>query len=1038
MKRKASLILALLLVFTTAGSVFAQGYMPVLNGNIADGANKLDAAGLQNYVKDVSGPKFYILTYYSSGTPDERTALDNAFMKANGLLNSNNIPMPDIIVIRTAWLPDTSTVNKIYFDKDRWGARVNFQSIQDNVLKAEVRGAPTSAMRHTMEAIMLAINPPPTATPQPAVVVQNNQTTTNNIDTEGIARVFGVIVLIVVLFVLGWLVVTQVWPEYRRRQKKLDEISALRGSATQKNVAVATRLPTNSAGNTSMASLILALSEDAPLQAEQLQQQYAVQRANLLQVQQRTMSYARQNVSLFDRFDRLETLLGNYQALEADRQLIEAWLQKLDEQAHDTQVAVERAPVTVGGSKKALTALADPYLALAANSKFLPRHPEKVLGTIAEVQGKADQALEAHRPFTAVKFANQVTNAIEAYALALEAFVKAETALVTTEPRLTAKMTGHAREIVSADEILHKPTECLKLACDTLVKGDFAKVKESAEKVIADCEAALKALAHLVQALEGRDANNLVLNKIYQLQYKLLSGAKKAIGEVGEDLKLCNEALANGDFILAERWIVELASDSKRALTIMQEIKALHDQTETRYKVLSREVALKEKNRTAVVIHHWVTLQKEFAPANWQIVAKNFDAATKLLADLFDDPADANDLASQVETLNGFAKQDFEDAEHLMTRMEADLSRAILLLDQLEAQYMKAMDARDHHQEALRKAQAKFELAVKTRDANDKYITPSIDKQLTDVRELAKQAQKAAASKVYVDCMALCQQIHQVCDQVIGVATKQVAEMNQLIEAKEERKQLARKMQAKAQARVEKATRAAVTQRTRGLLEKVVATMQDAARSESVALTLEDKGMAKALEDSRSTYDKAVEMSDAAIQSLEGDEASYRELIQESRSAVDGASEAVRSAQRVCSDGRSGSYGDSELARAKDMIPSLPQDGATRDSIEKVIDQAAKAEKEANRAKKEALAAVQRYEDEQERIRAEEERRRREEERRRREEEEERERERREQQRREEEDRRADERRRDEESRNSFMSSTNESGGSSLGSTTES
>ncbi len=1014
MKPRISFVIVLAITLMVVSTVFAQAVFPHLNGAVADATGQLSASDVQAAADRLSrqtGAIPIALAYNNKGGLTADT-YEKGFLEANGMGNPDKGNLSAKVILIAIDYQDRG-IKIWYGDAFRAALDPKIQQIQEGYVVANALSDPTQAYVQGFDQISQAINlyqNPPTQAPAQVTVQQTNTT----VDTVGIGlaiwNVAKWILLVAILALIIWAFYAFVWPEYKKRSALIAKVGEHRRSMAVKNVAVMNRLPTDMTGNPSMAQLQLVLGPEQPTRAEELAEQYEVQRAATLSIQRRAMDYSRRSVNLFADYDAMEQLLAQYKQLVQDRTTIERWLQELDQEAERVAVATREAPGKVEATKKALAAAAEQYGASAANSTFLPEKAQAI-GALVRLADEADGEIQANRPLSAVETVEQLADMIKEFVVAVVAITDAERMLQEVAPRLTQQIGGRQKEVTSVVEILSNPTDTLRQACAVLGEGSYDRADDVARQVVEQCTVAEEVVAALIAAMKVSVTRMTELQVIFSAGFR--NAVTRDLAEVADDLVQANVALKKGDFAAVARWAGEIEGDSQRALQTMQRLQQLHASNQARIKALSTHVAAADKRRREQVQPKWGELQKDFHPDNWEEVRNHFEQAGKLIAALFDDPKDSDDLASRAERLNSMDVQDFVGAEAVIVRMEADLAKASLLLDQLTAQHAKAVAARENHKKAIATARAKFEAAVAARDAKNRWIGPEVDKLLVQARDAAVNAEEAAKATFYTDCMGYCQDVVELADRALASATRQVSEISALIAEKESAKIAARQTIAVAEEAIKRATRAAVLRRTSDNLAEAVVKTDEAGRQESKALTLEDMAMAQAFKESAVRYKEAALRAQDAQRSLQQDVAEYERLLDQARDAVESAQAAIRSAQRECDDHRAGSSGDSALSRAKSILPQAPTSGATREAIGRVIEAAESARSEAQHAEREAESAVAAY---VRREREEEERRRREEQRRR------------------EEERRAEERRRSSSSSSSSFGSGGSSSRSSFGS----
>jgi len=957
-------VFALTLILVIGGGALAQGIYPPLEGGVADGAGVLSVSDVQAAIDR--------LARQTRATPIALTYNNSHGLSADdyekGFLEENGFGRPGVNInarVIMIAINYQDRVVKIWYG-DMWLAALDptIQDIQNQYVIPYAAEEPTQAFVNGFEQIGKAIERhrhPPTPVP-PVVEVEET-----HIDTSGIGRaiwriarwVLPTAFLSIILGVVSWVLATRVWPEWRKRSRLIKEISEHRRTLSLRITEVANRLPSAYVSNASMAQLLLVMDREQPKRTKTLRQEYEKQRQELFSIQKRVRTYGRRSAHILIEPDQLKILLQGYKQLEEERKTIISWLNTLDKEAEQVRQAVAVAPAKVEAAKKSLTTVVNKYSTAAAGSQYLPP-TEEGMAVLTQLIQQAEAELTEGKPLTATEVTGELRKATKAFKDAFQAIVEAEGLLGATAPKL-AEVIGERHEVATVEEILSQPATSVKQACELMNEGQFNEAATTAKEAIVACEEALSNVAHLIQVIGERDRRNAALQKLTEAGYKAVKLTRTALAEAEKDLKRANRALQKGSFAEAGRWTTELDTDSQQALEVMQQLDSLCCSNDERLSALAINVAKAEQRRVQEAKPKWQELQSDFHPANWDNVAANFDQATKLLASLFDDPSDSDDLASQAARLNSLEAQDFDGADHILDRMEADLAQAVLLMDQLETQHRKTVEAREHYQQALKQAGKKLEQAGTLRGEQDRFVGPDVDQLLLQAKQALADAQTFAEAEVYVEAMGLCQDVHGLCDEAMASITKQVARIQNWIREKEEAKAAARSIYDEAQAAIEQVTRAAVRRATRNKLTAAVAQIELAGQHEVRALTLEDHQMADALEQSKNAYVKAGGLAIEAKSSLQEDVKSYKQLLSQARQAVDKAQTAIRAAERECSDYRSNSAGNSALRRAKSLLPAISQNGDTRRAIKRAIENAEAARKEAKKAEGQAEDEVAAY-----------------------------------------------------------------------------
>jgi len=954
------LVITLLLVLVAS----AQPQFPKLNGAVADTTGKLDAATIQaaaDALARITGAKPIALAYnHKDGISSDD--FEKQFLEKSGFGNPDKKNLdPNVVMIAIDY--ESRSLNIWYGDAFLGPLDRSSRTIRDDNVAPYAASDPTRAFTSGFDAIAKVVeayrNPPKPVVQAPQVVEVHK----TEVDTKGVGSAFWKIFLVILgVVLLGALVLFMVkvaWPWYAKRKQLFEKIDGERKKSTSSNLELARLLPTNPNENSSVAQLLLIFSKERPDDAEAINKAYLEKRETLLSIQKRSVKLDHLPLSITSDPATMNQALAEYQRLEGERTTIRDWLCNIDLQAEELRKALAEVPVKIMAvSKRLATALSEYQTTTEQSPHFYHSSQagiQKLQAMLADIETKAKNSM----PFSALQLIAGLDDQIGKFTKAHQALFKIEGDVKTAQTRIRTNWE-------SSNKIVNNPEKAFAVVDRKLVEGvnifaagDYDAAIECASKV----EESILALEQVMKRyIEVEDLTNKQYSTILDLQregYQLqaIQDDAKAILRHSD---LANQALDEGDFDKAADIVEEIDTDSKRALDAAETLKRIKIGVDSRLAQLSQKVAIASKKLTEEITPLWQALQK-FHQANWGNVSECFAQAEKLLQSCFDNPNDPNDLASKIAQLNDFKHQKFEEAEHLMTRAETDLGQAVLLMDQLEAQHRKVIDAKASHKEALAQAKTAISQAKAIRDADDRLIDEAIDKAIRQAEENLKAAERSAEDEIYVDVMGYCQNVRGFCDQAVSGSRNQVANIQALIAKKDANKSNAHSSLKNVQARIEEVTRAALGDEVFSLLSSAAKKINEAGSAETKALALEDRKMASLIDASANLYAEAIRLIDNAKDQLNRDIENYEALLNQAKTAIRDAENAISTARHDCNDHRAGSSGDSSLARAERILPAVPQYGAAIEAINRVISAAKEANDEADKASNSARYAINAY-----------------------------------------------------------------------------
>lgn len=927
-------LICIALIGGIAFSANAQPEFPALQGDVADGTGQLDISEVQaaiNRLKLSTSAKPIALAYDNKGglTSDE---FEMQFLEHNRLASSEAGVDPDLVLIAIDY--EDSDLRIFYGDGFKQELDSKFERILDVAIIPSARSDPTRAFVDGFDEIGKAL-------------LQRNQTTWMG---------WGSILLWlspVFIVLLIWFLKKAV-PAYRLRKPLIQQIKKFRLENSKANASLKQRLPADQSQHTAMAYLLPIYKVELQEQAASWTQAYQQQLEAVASIQEQNKKFDEKPVHLMVEEHKLRWLVDGYKRLEDAREKINRWLADLHEEQTELQAKVNQVAQDVKNTKAQLNRLNNEYGAIQRQSKHLPPF-EQIEFDINKKLKRIDGWVEGNYLLRASEAVSRLQDHMERLKEAAQALLHAEQKWSTFHDDVQPGR----QEIVSADVIQKAVDKKLADIAFLFEKEDYELVRDQSRALHDAHPEVIGLLSKFSIFLDDHDLRVQQIKAIESQGYRMV--AQDSLEQVERSKQEANKALVAADFVAAENWIDELELTSKAALDQMQGLETLRLQNEDRLKVLAHNVAAADQQRRNVYEPVWRQMQEAFHEENWDEVAENFDQATAFIEALFDDPKDEHDLASEVARLNNLEHQAFEQAEQLLSGGEADLEKARILLNQIQVHNDKILHAKEVYQTVLEKAQKALQQAIKSRDESDRLVSPDVDDMLNDAQAALGEARRAADEHIYLDVLGFCQDVQSLCDEANAEVKQQVAEINIIVEKKEEAKFEARLALDNLEDAIESAPKPAILKSTYNKFEQATSALREASRHEAKALALEDKAMLNACRQSFEAYQKVQQLAVDAFEAFIDNQTEYQMLLKKAQSTYHRAKKAIEEAERRCKSYRARGAGKSQLSVAASRLRGIPVEGATREEIQRAHHAAAEAERLARKAEKLAEQAIEVY-----------------------------------------------------------------------------
>lgn len=671
-------------------------------------------------------------------------------------------------------------------------------------------------------------------------------------------------------------------------------------------------------------------------------------------------------LGLFSSNQTISETVAGYQAVFARFNAVEDWIASVVNEAKslDGQVA---------GAHDLLFRI-EPEVARVAGWYDQSRRSSRLLPDKNYVFGGLDAELDAAKQLVLYQSGGELRGAriLENIRTTLEALEKAASLIVETEGHGLTVM-GGARdtlarwvgELPDTEKLSSFPLTHLSAAIAQLTDDSrYDDVTEPANQAKAGFDALNQAATNLSASLTLRDNVVASLQKFFDQGYKNQVGY--LLSAATETLSAAISAICAGEWTKATNSLSLSRTHSEVARKRMVTLIDLQATNERRLADLSVKVADADKYRTATVSPLWESLRTDFARTNWTEVGDNFSLATDLLVDLFDNPSDSSDLASEVASLNGMERQKFEESEKLLNEIFRQSQQAIGLLESIANRHALCVKARDTHAAALDGADTRLVEAFSYRDEHNANISIEVDENLVEAELMIRDGRKASQDKNFVLALAKADAAADLAIRTLDDAKGQESELTRLRDTLESVKAEAVNAVDRASTVIASEHDAIVEEGTERALREATSSFEQARTCEAGMAALEDRKLAAALQKASAAYGLAQNAANTAGESLANNKATYARLMGEAKSAISAAKGAISDAATACNDRRAGSAGDGELSSASALLPTEPSHGSTRSAIRNSTSNANSAKSKAEQAEREARASIRRYEEAEE------------------------------------------------------------------------
>lgn len=527
-----------------------------------------------------------------------------------------------------------------------------------------------------------------------------------------------------------------------------------------------------------------------------------------------------------------------------------------------------------------------------------------------------------------------------------------------------------ARQKAAADQWPEGLTPDLAFsAADTLItqadgeagKGRFLEVEKLSQRAIGLITKIIKILPEVTEAVSRYSqvlaATKMITDQGYRLGFFL---------ETSDNCQKIRATMYNrisqGDPEGAQRSIQNLKDESANLLTKAQQLVDLRGKNEGALRRLSAETARVDHFRLTKALPAWQEL-KGYPVGNWKLVERNFGIATRILAEMFDYPADPNDpTSSSIANLNSMKIQDFAGAELKLVDAFALLRQAEQQLMEVITQLEKIQLLEASLQGGMQTVAADIRKATARRDQENTKIDKDVDTMISEAAERLARAQAEFERREFTGAESELAQAKKLATNAYASADQQAAEINGLMGKLVTAGNRAQTKVYHAQTNQADLTPAAQNALTAGKILYAADALKKGKTAESRVAGKEDRALSAALREAVTYYTEAERLADEALRYIEEDKAGYDRVISRTRNAIDRAKAAISQAGEYVEDDDASGAGSTSLRQAQNELPSLPDYGAISDAFDRAERSATRAKTLADQAAEQAQEQIREVE----------------------------------------------------------------------------
>lgn len=659
----------------------------------------------------------------------------------------------------------------------------------------------------------------------------------------------------------------------------------------------------------------------------------------------------------------LVNLLNEYQLVVSKLSEFSEDQDKIVAQIQDLRNTLERGAVSIASANERLSEVTDWYTQQYAADMMLPV-PEEGLARINEIHASITRANDSGATLLAIIDAEELLRILVPFEEAVTALMEANQLIVSRTDEIAQNSESWPPGSPTLDDVCKSANFHLQQARVDLVDDlEFADVAESTGLASHEIEQAWQFTQDYNDAMIALNEHESSISAMEASGYRMTPQVISLQQELTDDLNTVARAItSNNNWKLANQLLRELVDTSLRTKNSFQEWIALRLETEDKLKDLSLKVKKADDIRSLTVQPAWEKLQT-YKSENFNGLERYFDQASTIIQQLFDNPNDETDLASQAERLNSMEDQKFDQAEVKVAEMFAQLAKAEQMMDQLTARLEQVVFAEKNVSETIDKA----ERAIVSAQASfagdlDRLVLEETEEGVVLARQKLEQVRHNLSERNYFLSQEQALEALLTANQTKQSADEQVSR-NKLVLAQATEGLVSTQNDAK---------------RTIGEVESTAAVIVRPQTQDMVVSLAKNLGIARTKYEQLSQYEDDELYHQATShnefvgrlradinqldQALTNDKREYQSAIQDAVTRITMAESAISAAQRETSDHRAGSSGGHELSNAKSRLPRRPMVNESYSQLQQIISDAEQANRYAQAAKREAEQQIEAHE----------------------------------------------------------------------------
>lgn len=530
-------------------------------------------------------------------------------------------------------------------------------------------------------------------------------------------------------------------------------------------------------------------------------------------------------------------------------------------------------------------------------------------------------------------------------------------------------------------QIVEQPTDLitsvkrsLKEISASISNGEsIENLKENVEVVQKEIKSFIQYVSALEESLQSVDRDSITLQSYFNENFSEEHIADTLTSR-NDLVKRSITNAKNGIWSSAIDEAQLIDNKSAQAVETLKTLKELRNKNTSQIQELSKDVASAQTTLMQTLSGKWQELQSKYKQENYSNIKSNFDEAKNLLLEIFDDPSDENDLASQAEKENSMSKdkQNFREAENLISALNRKLVRAKSLMDELSSRYDLVISSEQQYQAAILAAEKQIQTAIQTKSGpSDQMVDSNVDTMIKNAQDAVAKAKQSGENKNYVLAYQLAQDANRIAIEARQDAEDQIKKIQSLYSDLEQEKSKQRSLVTSAFNKIDAEADAVVSPSTMEAARKMKNDLTNLEVNANSFAQYEDTQLANQLEAAIEQLKRLGSYTvQEALNMLKNDQQEHQQQIDSAKRAIASAEEAIQAAREKVNNYRAGSSGDTQLNQAISEKPNPPVWGTQKSEIDKITNKAINSKRLADQAYAIANQAIKdRIEEEEERER---------------------------------------------------------------------